>query len=86
MNRFEDKYGKKFSGYKDSITVLSLVATVGVNSLAQAFLHDQVVAFQAGRQEEAVPDDDGNATNVDDYGCCCSTNTQSRRLRAPLFE
>ena len=39
-------------------TSLSLVATVGVNSLAQAFLHDQVVAFQAGRQEEGVPDDD----------------------------
>ena len=75
MNRFEEKDGKKFSGYKDRITVLSLVAAVGVNSLAQALLHDQVVAFQAGRQEECVPEDDddddsnGNVNNkkVDDY-------------------
>ena len=42
----------------------SLVATVGVNSLAQAFLHDQIVAFQAGRQEEGVPDDDDSNGNV----------------------
>ena len=50
--RFED------FGYQDNTRVFLLVAAVGVNSLAQAFPHNEVVAFQAGRQEEGVPDDD----------------------------
>ena len=56
--RFED------FGYQDNTRVFLLVAAVGVNSLAQAFPHNEVVAFQAGRQEEGVPDDDDSNGNV----------------------
>ena len=67
--RFED------FGYQDNTRVFLLVAAVGVNSLAQAFPHNEVVALQAGRQEEGVPDDNddddssGNVNNkkVDGY-------------------
>ena len=59
--RFED------FGYQDNTRVFLLVAAVGVNSLAQAFPHNEVVALQAGRQEEGVPDDgNGNVNNKKD--------------------
>ena len=50
--------------YQDNTRVFLLVAAVGVNSLAQAFPHNEVVALQAGRQEEGVPDDDDSNGNV----------------------
>ena len=64
LTRCEQKDALKILVIKINTRVFLLVAAVGVNSLAQAFPHNEVVALQAGRQEEGVPDDDDSNGNV----------------------